>query len=130
MRPLFRSLLILLAFVAAACAGAGSRSTDGPRSSYDVLLQEDIRASGQTNLLAALTALRPNWLQPRGTDSFRSPTPVQVYRDDMRLGGVETLRAISVTEISSVRYFDGIAAAARWGFDHSQGAILVLSLPR
>ena len=76
-----------------------------------------------------MAALRPYWLQPRGPDSFQTRRRVWVYVDDVRAGGVEALRTISITEVTYIRYFDGTAAAARWGLDHGYGVIFVSTRP-
>jgi hypothetical protein len=53
---------------------------------------------------------------------------VQVYVDDSRVGGVEQLRYIAISAVESMRYIDANAATARWGLDHEDGAIYVLSI--
>jgi hypothetical protein len=50
---------------------------------------------------------------------------VQVYLDDARLGGVDELKRIPIHHVAYIRYFDGLAASARWGLDHGQGVIYV-----
>ena len=71
-------------------------------------------------------ARRASWLRPRGQDSLvGNSSQIQVYRDDVHLGGVETLRNIHPMEIEYVRYFDAVQASSRWGFDHGSGAIYV-----
>jgi hypothetical protein len=74
-------------------------------------------------------ALRANWLNTRGVDSFRTPSRVWVYVDNVRLGGVESLRGVSIGSISYIEHFDGIAASGRWGLDHGAGVIHVLTHP-
>jgi hypothetical protein len=54
---------------------------------------------------------------------------VQVYLDDTRLGGVETLRTLSTANVVFIRHVNGIDAAARWGLDHGQGVILISTRP-
>jgi len=73
----------------------------------------------------AIEALRSNWLRERGPDSFSTPGHVQVYLDDSRVGGVETLRMLSLANVLFIRHVNGVDAAARWGLDHGQGVILV-----
>jgi hypothetical protein len=122
--------LLLLLLLQLACAGrrAEGESTAG-RSSRDVLTIEDLRAAGSPNAYDRVATLRPHWLQPRGPDSFQSTRRVWVYVDDVRAGGVEALRRISITEVTYIRYFDGLAAAARWGLDHGYGVIFVSTRP-
>ena len=88
---------------------------------------DQIREHRFTNAYEAVAALRSNWLQTRGADSFATPTTVQVYFDGTRLGGIDTLRSIGTAGIVYIRYYDGITASGRWGLDHGQGVILVSS---
>ena len=43
------------------------------------------------------------------------------------LGGVQTLRQISAAQILQIRYIDGATAVNRWGVEHSQGVIMVIT---
>ena len=74
---------------------------------------------------------RERWLQPRGPDTIiGKPGEVQVHLDDVHLGGVDTLREIPVIEIAYIQFFDPATASARWGLDHSHGAIYVSTRQR
>ncbi|HEX2092414.1 MAG TPA: hypothetical protein VHG28_08430 [Longimicrobiaceae bacterium] len=126
--PLRRFALFGVLVLCSSCANA-SAGTGAPRMERDLLTREQIREHGYTNLYQAIEAVRPRWLQTRGTDSFNNPTRVQVYLDDIRLGGIEHLRSIATSEITYVRYYDGISASARWGLDHGQGVIFVSRRP-
>ena len=77
----------------------------------------------------AVLALHSNWLRTRGSDSFTSPTQVQVYVDGTRYGGVESLRTLPVGSVNYIQHFDGLTASARWGLDHGQGVIFVSTKP-
>jgi hypothetical protein len=77
----------------------------------------------------AVEALRSNWLQPRGPDSFTAPSEVRVYLDNTLLGGVTTLRDITVSTVSFIKYYDGITATGRWGLGHGAGVIFVSQHP-
>lgn len=128
MRSLLRSSVVLLA-LCAACATAGSPGASGPRQDRDLLTREQIRETGHNNALDAVQALRSNWLRTKGTDSFAAPTQVQVYLDNNQLGGVETLRGVATSQISYIRYYDGVTASGRWGLGHGQGVIYVSTSP-
>jgi len=120
-----RAILILCAVAPApACAGHTS-PRDSPRVDRNVITQEQIIEYQFSNAYEAVEALHSSWLQTRGSDSFRTPTQVQVYFDDTRLGGIETLRSIATAGVLFIRHYDGVSAAARWGLDHGQGVILV-----
>lgn len=114
--------LILLLACTASRADSG---VPGTRTRHDILTVEQLRSTGTQNAFDAVQALRASWLRPRGPDSFRTPGQVMVYIDDVRLGGVDTLRNISVPQIIFIQYYDGNAASGRWGLDHGNGVIFV-----
>lgn len=124
-----RLTLVLMLTLASACASTTSRAS-AAGSDRNILTYEQLREHQFRNALEAIEALRTNWLLTRGTDSFNSPTQVQVYVDDVRVGGIGMLRWITTPEIDYIRYYDGIAAAARWGLGHGQGVIFVATRPR
>lgn len=132
MSSLSRRLLFLMIVPLLGCGG-GARSSSDPgsigRSNRDVLTADDLRSTGSTNAYDAVSALRSSWLRPRGPDSFSNPGQVWAYVDDVRVGGVDRLRRISITQITYIRYYDGRAASARWGLDHGQGVIFVSTRP-
>ena len=119
-----RLAILILCAPAAACAGRTSPK-DSSRVDGNVITQEQIIEHHFTNAYEAVEALHSNWFQTRGADSFRAPTQVQVYLDDTRLGGIETLRSIATAGVVFIRYYDGVTATARWGLDHGQGVIFV-----
>lgn len=81
-----------------------------------------------TNLYEVVQALRSNWLRVRtSTNATGKADALIVYLDNQRLGGPEEMRRIVPSSVASVRYFDSIAASARWGLDHGGGAIYVVS---
>ena len=116
-----------LAVVVAGCAGR--QASTGPGVDRNLLVQEDFADRGFHTAYDVIESMRSNWLSSRGPNSFTTPTEVQVYLDGVRMGGVETLRAIDVRPVTYIRYFDGIAATARWGLDHGAGAIYVSTHP-
>jgi len=105
------------------------RSNTGPRLDRNLLLPEQFGNRGYTTAYQVIEAMRSNWLTERGPDSFSSPAKVQVYFDGVRVGGVESLRTIDLRPVTYIRFFDGIAATARWGLDHGMGAIYVSTHP-
>ena len=124
-----RAALVLLFLLSGGC-GTRTANTGSGRADRNLITMEQMRERRFTNAYEAVQALHANWLQTKGTDSFNSPSQVQVYVDDTRYGGVETLRTITTNSISYIRYYDGIAATGRWGIDHGQGVIFVSTRPR
>ena len=120
---------MLACLVAACTARAPGELTPGAspgiHPDHNLLTEQQLREHHFVTAYEAVAALRSSWLETRGPDSFTSPSQVLVYLDESRLGSVETLRALPMTNVLSIRYIDGIAASARWGLDHGQGVILV-----
>src|SRR5437879_2457649 len=116
--------------LAVACAGCSlHHNSGGPALDRNLLLQEQFSTRGFNTAFDVVESMRSNWLGTRGPDSFSSPSHVQVYFDGIRMGGTETLRTIDLRPVVYIRYFDGLAATARWGLDHGSGAIYVSTHP-
>lgn len=130
MRSIYGRLAVVsvlsLSALLASCSRAGSTAPIGDRN---LITQAQLRDQRFSTAFDAVEALRSNWLNTRGPDSFRNPSIVRVYLDNVSLGDKETLRTIMVSTISYIRYFDGISATSRWGIDHGAGVIYVSTRP-
>jgi hypothetical protein len=127
-RPVLALLLALGSLAPAACGPSSEiGARPAPRASATLLTEDEIARASYQNVFELVQALRSNWLRARGTDSLTRPTEVIVYRDDVRMGGVETLRAMATMDIGSIRFIDGISASGRWGLDHGSGVIFVVT---
>ena len=92
-----------------------------------VLTKAEVMDARFNSAWDAIEALRGNWLHDRGVSSFRLQTEILVYLDGVRYGNVSSLRNIPVTNVESIRYFNGMDASTRWGLDHGKGVIYVTS---
>lgn len=126
---MWRSFVTAAAVVLTLAACRSGGGLNRARSQPDLLTTEQIQATHHSTAYDVVRSLRPNWLNVRGPDSFRSPGQIQVYVDDMRLGGVDQLRTLPTSGITSIRWYDGISAAGRWGLDHGNGVIYVSMAP-
>jgi hypothetical protein len=118
-----RSALLLL--LVSACS-LRPRTNPNPLPDREVLTQAELVEHNFANAFEAIEALRPLWMETRGSNTLiGNQVRVVVYLNDTRLGGVETLSQITTPAIVSIHHLDGRAATARWGLDHGQGAILV-----
>lgn len=119
-----RALLLGLALAAAACSsGAAARR---PRPDPNVITREELGSVQMANVLDLVSTLRPRWLLGRGPDTLGQPGEIRVYLGTTRLGGgLGALRDMSLTGVTRIEFVDPIAASARWGLDHTQGAIVV-----
>ena len=115
-------VVIAAGAVMAGCGGAARSAVPANRNE---LTKEDIRE--YSNAYMAIQSLRPLWLKGRGASSLRRNETVKVYLDGSLLGNAENLRQITVISIGSIRFLDGLEASSRWGLDHGNGAIMVMS---
>jgi hypothetical protein len=118
----------------AACAPATTRSFEASPLSRDLttLSYDEMSAANVNDAYDAVARLRPQYLHRRGETSIllRSQTFINVYIDNMKLGGVEALRGYPIQAIRAVRYFNAAEATYRWGTNNTGGAIqLVTQLP-
>lgn len=122
----FRALLLASLLAVAACAPAGTRSGSSLHRDSRRITQEEIESNSQLpSLMELVQLLRPAWLRGRGVENVRHPTAVQVYYDNVLLGGPESLRNVRVTGVVSLQYFDAAEATLRWGTGNTQGAIAI-----
>lgn len=123
---------IVLALALSACASSPAATNSGgeartqtqsaPRSDRNTLVAADLQAAQASNLYDIIRALRPQWLDARpqaGGD------PINVYMDDSRLGGIEVLRTMTITNIRRIRWLDPSAAQGRYGLNNRGGAIAI-----
>jgi hypothetical protein len=116
----------LLAVFFLACAS--SQKTTTPRRSSHLITVEEIAASSARNAYDAIQMLRPSWLIMRGAASStlrgESVAPV-VYSDNVRLGDLDNLRAITASDIATIEFLNSRDATTRFGTGYAGGAILV-----
>ena len=123
---MLRPLLISLVLLSSGAACGARQAASGARTDRSVITAVQIEERGYRNAYDAVEGLRRTWLTER-PDGLTVQRQIQVYLDNSRLGGVETLRQISTGQIESIRHIDGATALNRWGVDHSLGVIMVIS---
>ena len=119
MRLRFALAWVGILVAGSACTG---RSHPGvaPAVDRETLTPEHFSYRSFYSAYDAVEALRPSWLNLRGPAGA-----VQVYVDDIHLGGLEALRTIRIPSVQLIRHLDGIQATARYGRGHDQGVIVV-----
>jgi len=121
-----------LAVVFWLCACASGQGADVPRGSRDmsVLTGEELLGQGGTTVYDQIRRVRPNWLRVRGASPSQGGDAIIVYRDGVRQGGLSVLQDYTVESVQLVQFLTGPEAAARFGLDHQNGAILVTTRRR
>lgn len=119
-------LSIVLLFVLTACVTPGLEGV--PSGGPDLIVKEQIEANNSATAYQVVESLRPNWLRVRGKNGYTLGA-IQVYVDNLRVGGTGVLHQLASSSVYSIRWYDGITASGRWGLDHGNGVIYVLTLP-
>jgi len=114
----FLTTIAVLA-LATACGGGAQTGSTTP-TDRETLRPEEWGTRNFYTAAEAVASLRPLWLAKRGPDG-----EVQVYIDEVHVGAIEMLRSVRITSVAYIKHLDGIQAAARYGLNHDQGAILV-----
>jgi hypothetical protein len=131
MRLTTRPILVLaLLGVAVACSPARPAGGAAPRQRADRISQEEILRRDWSNVYEVVSTLRPQWLQVRGRDTLGQQGEIRAYLNSARLVSMEALRDMPAMGILYIQFVDPIAASARWGLDHGQGAIVVATHDR
>lgn len=122
--PTRLGLMALLLIPAIACSAR--QTAGGERADPTVITQAQIHERGFRTAYDAVEALKAPWLLVR-PDGLGQEREVIVYLDNSRLGGVQTLKQIQSSQIMLIRYYDSRTAIMRWGDDHRQGVIMVVT---
>jgi hypothetical protein len=133
MRQYARVLLALgLGTIVAHCAprAAGGPVERASSSRMDFITRAEIETRQWANAYDLVVALRPNWLNERGPDSFGTSAELQVHFNGTRAGGVSVLRQMVVSEVEYLEYIDPITATGRWGLGYGHGAIDISTKPK
>lgn len=125
-----RVLLALATLLTLPACAAHTGTDTGSR--YDLITYEELRQHTQyANLYDLIEVLRPRWVRPQGgPDTFGDrPGQVQVRMDGNWMGDVGVLRGLSPSGVTSIEWLRPIDAGARYGLDHSHGAIIISTRP-
>lgn len=154
-RLLFVAAAIAGAAACASSSGGATQERGASSGSRYLITEAELAKTQADNVYDAIVKLRPDFLRGRGENaSFvqqsvpKSPgdpgstaaasssagsaalttaNPVMVYKDNVRMGGVDDLRQIQPATIREIRYLPGSEASIRFGTNNSSGAILITS---
>lgn len=135
---------------------SSEKSAAQPSSSRFVLAEADLEKSKAVTAYDAISKLRPEFLRGHGENTsfvqqaikggskdpgaapgsgsssvggatLTAAAEVMVYRDNVKLSGIDDLRQIQLSTVREIRYLQGPEAVIRFGTNNSAGAILVTS---
>ena len=123
-----RSVYMLSLAVVMACATSGTTGA-GTHRDPNLITEQEIAASGETNALDAVTRLRPMFLKTRGRSTVNAGSSeyASVFVDGQFYGELGSLRNINVSQIHEIRYLSGPDAVSKYGMRYGSGAIDVKS---
>jgi hypothetical protein len=129
----WRSVLTLGAAVSFASGCAATRTTT-PKTDPDVITADQIARSKATNAYDLIATISPKMFTAHGAATTRGnqpPTegrqalPVVVYIDNVKVGPIDELKAVSKIDVREIRYLSPRVATDRWGENHAGGVIYV-----
>lgn len=110
-----------------------------------LIARAEVERTTTTSAFELIQSLRPQWMRGHGSDRLRTSvvetrdglamslsdeSPIVVYVDGRLAGTLEALRGIPHGDVERVEYFDSLEAQQRFGRNHSQGAINVITRRR
>jgi hypothetical protein len=114
--------------------GACATGSSGTRRNRDVITLSEIEGQNLFNAWELVQQLRPNWLRPRGIQTFTNEVTntntsgyARIMVDDLPPRDLDALRDIRVVSIAEVRYINPRDATLRYGTGYSGGLIKVIT---
>lgn len=113
----WRTLSFVMTLVGglSACASTPSGAPATVRSaSPDYITSIEVEATPVSNLYDLISRLRPRWLQAGTRGSIGSGGKKQViaiYMDGTRMGDLSSLRAMSISGVKTLQFYDATRAA-------------------
>jgi hypothetical protein len=116
-----------LAAVLAACGGNPPGHTPPVvRGGARLINESEVQVSTAATAYDLIQQLRPRWLVvASGPTTLGREPEIMVYVNEMKMGGLQNLYDIDVNAIRRVAFMDANEATARFGINHSHGAIMV-----
>jgi len=122
-----RAVYAVIAGLAVACSSNPKTTTEtgATPSDRNIITQAEIAQLPSSSLYDLIQKVRPEFLRSRGTSSFNDTNteyPV-VFVDGRQYGDMASLRTLVSAQISQVRYYDAMAAQAKFGVIKASGVI-------
>jgi hypothetical protein len=118
--------LLAMSLAAGLLMIAVPREATAQRRQPDRITREEIDASPhrQLDIYELIRRTRPAYLSARAAGAARN-TPMALYIDGRKQGGVDALKAIAATRVQDVVYFEPERAASEFGAHAANGAIVI-----
>lgn len=117
-------ILLIVALVGAwACASTGQRT----KRDHNLITRQEVESTDLATAYELVRTLRPRWLRKVGPSSITAVRPIAVYIDGTRVGGPRALETVPKIAVQEIRYYPPTEAQARWGLNHTHGAVAVIT---
>lgn len=114
-------LMVAVVATASACVTTGHPSRGG----HNLITRAEVASTDLADAYTVVRALRPRWLRKVGPSSINAVRPIMVYIDGNRMDSPDALHSVPKIAIEEIRYYRPTEAQARWGLNHTHGAIAV-----
>ena len=118
-----RVVYTVAAVAVTACASPGTGG--GVHRDFNVLTQDEITATHETNLYEAIVKVRPLFLKSRGRSTINAQPNdyATVFLDGQRYGDLNSLRTIVASSVYEARHLSATDAVTRYGMQYGGGVI-------
>jgi hypothetical protein len=118
-RPVY--VMLFAAVIACASTKAGTAT----HRETNVITEQEIAKSTETNGFDVVSKLRPMFLKTRGRSTINSGGSeyASVFLDGVFYGDIPSLRNILANQIHEIRYLSGPESAGKYGIQYGSGAI-------
>ena len=123
-----RPFFVLALAAALACASSGTAGT-GVRRDPNLITEQEIATSAESNIFDVVSRLRPMFLKTRGRSTINSGGSeyASVFLDGQYYGELTSMRNLVPSQIHEIRYLSGPDAVSRYGMRYGSGAVDVRS---
>lgn len=127
-RGFLTGLIAVLAGIGGACA---ARQGGVATSNRNLVTREELAATNSRTVYEALERVRPSWLSSRGPATISnvkesSEAVANVYIEGSRMGDVEYLKQVYVSDVHEIRFWTAGEAGARFGMGNPRGVIEII----
>jgi hypothetical protein len=112
-------------FALASAMACASAPTSGAGRDSNVITQQEIANSHESNAYDVISRTRPMFLKSHGRSSANSSASdyATVYMDGQPYGDLAALRNIPTQQIQEIRYYGGMSATTKFGMQTGSGVI-------
>jgi hypothetical protein len=123
-----RPFFVLTLAAVMACASSGTSGT-GVRRDPNLITEQEIATSAESNVFDVVSRLRPMFLKTRGRSTINSGGSeyASVFLDGQYYGELTSMRNLVASQIHEIRYLSGPDAVSRYGMRYGSGAVDVRS---